>query len=66
MLYRKKTGKGIKKSTLNKNVNHSDYKRCLLINNLEDQRQLVSFDNLRSIDRNIGLYRYTKVGFILC
>ena len=58
----KKTGKGIKKSTLKKNVNHSDYKRCLLSDNLEDQRQLVSFNNLRSIDHNIGLYRYTKVG----
>jgi hypothetical protein len=58
----KKTGKGIKKSTLKKNVSHSDYRRCLLSDNLEDQRQLVSFNNLRTIDNNIGLYRYTKVG----
>jgi hypothetical protein len=58
----KKTGKGIKKSTLKKCVNHSDYRRCLLSSNFEDQRQLVSFNNLRTIDHNIGLYRYTKVG----
>ena len=58
----KKTGKGIKKSTLKKSVNHNDYKRCLFNTNLEDQRQLVSFNNLRSIDHKIGLYRYTKIG----
>ena len=57
----KKTGKGIKKSCLKKNVVHNDYKRCLL-GSVKDQRQLVSFNNLRSIDHNIGLYRYTKVG----
>ena len=57
----KKTGKGIKKSCLKKNVNHADYRRCLL-GSMKDQRQLVTFNNLRSIDHNIGLYRYTKVG----
>ena len=57
----KKTGKGIKKSCLKKNVVHNDYKRCIF-GSVKDQRQLVSFNNLRSIDHNIGLYRYTKVG----
>ena len=57
----KKTGKGIKKSCLKKDVVHNDYKRCLF-GSSKDQRQLVSFNNLRSIDHNIGLYRYTKVG----
>ena len=57
----KKTGKGIKKSCLKQNVNHADYKRCLL-GSTKDQRQLVTFNNLRSIDHNIGLFRYTKVG----
>jgi hypothetical protein len=58
----KKTGKGIKKSTLKKLITHSDYRRCLLGNTKKDQRQLVSFNNLRSFDHNIGLYRYTKIG----
>jgi hypothetical protein len=58
----KKTGKGIKKSALKKLITHSDYRRCLLGNTKQDQRQLISFNNLRSIDHNIGLYRYTKVG----
>jgi ssDNA-binding Zn-finger/Zn-ribbon topoisomerase 1 len=57
----KKTGKGIKKSALKKYINHADYKRCLF-GTIKDQRQLISFNNLRSIDHNIGLYRYTKVG----
>jgi hypothetical protein len=57
----KKTGKGIKKCCLKKNVKHADYKRCLF-GSVKDQRQLVTFTNLRSIDHNIGLYRYTKVG----
>ena len=58
----KKTGKGIKKCILKKNIQHEDYKRCILSNNTNDQRQLVSFNNLRSINHDIGLYRYTKVG----
>jgi hypothetical protein len=58
----KKTGKGIKKSALKKYVNHEDYKRCLFGSSDEDQRQLVSFNNLRAINHNIGLYRYTKIG----
>ena len=57
----KKTGKGIKKCCLKKNVNHEDYKRCLF-GSVKDQRQMVSFNNLRSIDHKIGLYRFTKVG----
>jgi hypothetical protein len=58
----KKTGKGIKKSALKKLITHSDYRRCLLGKTKQDQRQLISFNNLRSIKHNIGLYRYTKVG----
>jgi hypothetical protein len=57
----KKTGKGIKKTALKKYVTHEDYKRCLL-GDFKDQRQLISFNNLRTFDHNIGLYRYTKVG----
>ena len=58
----KKTGKGIKKSALKKYVNHDDYKRCLFGEDDKDQRQLVSFNNLRAVNHNIGLYRFTKVG----
>jgi hypothetical protein len=57
----KKTGKGVKKSALKRYVQHADYKRCLL-GSVEDQRQLISFNNLRSINHNIGMYRFTKVG----
>ena len=58
----KKTGKGIKKSTLKTDIKHADYKRCLESSELKDQRQLVSFNNLRTKDHDIGLYRLTKVG----
>ena len=58
----KMTGKGIKKSALKKYVKHQDYRRCLMSSFSPDQRQLISFNNLRSVDHNIGLYRYTKVG----
>jgi hypothetical protein len=58
----KKTGKGIKTCALKKYITHEDYKRCLFPKSIEDERQLVSFNNLRSIKHNIGLYRYTKVG----
>ena len=58
----KKTGKGIKKSALKRDIKHEDYKRCIFSSNLKDQRQLVSFNNLRTIDHDIGMYRYTKVG----
>ena len=58
----KKTGKGIKKSAMKKLIKHEDYKRCLFSSEIDDQRQKVSFNNLRSVDHKIGLYRYTKVG----
>jgi hypothetical protein len=58
----KKTGKGIKSSAMKKHIKHSDYKRCLFSNNIKDQRQLISFNNLRSEDHKIGMYRFTKVG----
>ena len=58
----KKTGKGIKKSALKKNIKHENYKNCLLSTKKEDQRQLVSFNNLRSTDHKISLQRFTKVG----
>jgi hypothetical protein len=58
----KKTGKEIKKSAMKRQIHHEDYKRCLFSNSLADQRQLVSFNNLRSVDHKIGMYRFTKVG----
>jgi hypothetical protein len=57
----KKTGKGVKKSALKRYVQHADYKRCIL-GSVDDQRQLISFNNLRSINHEIGLYRFTKIG----
>ena len=58
----KKVGKGIKKTALKRYVKHDDYKRCIFGTGKLDKRQLVSFNNLRSINHNIGMYRYTKVG----
>jgi hypothetical protein len=58
----KKTGKGIKKSALKNDVKHADYKRCLFSSELKDQRQLVSFNGLRTKNHEIGMYRMTKVG----
>jgi hypothetical protein len=58
----KMTGKGIKKSALKKYVKHQDYVKCLTSCFSPDQRQLVSFNNLRSVKHQIGMYRYTKVG----
>ena len=57
----KKTGKGIKKSALKRDVQHENYKTCLF-GSVEQQRQLVSFNGLRSINHEIGLFRFTKVG----
>jgi hypothetical protein len=48
----KKTGKGVKKSALKKKVCHEDYKKCLF-GTIEEQRQLVSFNNMRSIDHTV-------------
>ena len=58
----KKTGKGIKKCVLINTITHNDYKRCLFESGESNQRQQVSFNNLRTFNHNIGLYRYTKVG----
>lgn len=58
----KKTGKGIKKSTLKKTITHDDYKRCLFPTCIEDERQLVSFNNLRTYKHEIFGIRMTKVG----
>lgn len=57
----KKTGKGIKKSALKKKVSHADYKRCLF-GSKKDQRQLVSFNNMRSVNHEIFSYNFTKLG----
>ena len=58
----KMTAKGIKKSAMKLHVTHENYKKCLFSSRLEDQRQMISFNNLRSKDHNIGMYRITKVG----
>lgn len=57
----KMTGKGIKKCALKKYITHQDYKRCLL-GEVKDQRQLISFNNFRTFNHEISMYRYTKVG----
>ena len=57
----KKTGKGIKKSALKQKVAHADYKRCLF-GSKKDQRQLISFNNMRSVNHEIFSYNFTKLG----
>jgi hypothetical protein len=55
----KKTCKGIKRSYVKANLKHENYRNCIL-GAKTDQRQLASFNNLRTIDHKIGLYRFTK------
>lgn len=57
----KKTGKGIKKSALKKKVTHENYYKCLF-GEQSEQRQLVSFNNMRSINHTIYGMKFTKVG----
>ena len=57
----KKTGKGIKKSALKKKINHENYKKCLF-GSIEEQRQLVSFNNMRSINHEIYGFKFTRIG----
>jgi len=56
----KKTGKGIKKCVLKKDVSHQDYRECLLSSNR--QRQTVEFNNLRTFNHDIFTYKYVKTG----
>ena len=64
----KKTGKGIKRLALEKKVPHEDYRKCILDKNFEKQqdincqRQKVSFNNMRSIDHTIYAFKYTRTG----
>jgi hypothetical protein len=68
----KKTGKGIKKSALKKKVNHENYLQCLfpngtpslscLFNQECKTRQLVSFNNMRSINHEIYGFKFTRIG----
>ena len=57
----KMTGKGIKKAALKKYITHQDYKRCLL-GDVKEQRQLISFNNFRTFNHQISMYRFTKIG----
>ena len=47
---------------MKKNITHDDYKRCILSTKKEDQRQEVSFNNLRSFNHYIYTYNYNKTG----
>lgn len=54
----KKTGKGIKKSALNKKISHSHYQRCLK----NDEQQMINFNLIRSKKHEIYSYKINKVG----
>ena len=55
----KKTCKGIKKSYVKAHLKHENYRNCIL-GTVKDQRQLASFNNLRTNNHIISLYRFTK------
>ena len=55
----KKTGKGIKKSCLKTKITHQDYYDCI---HGSKERQLVSFNNMRSINHTIYGYKFTRTG----
>ena len=50
----KKTGKGIKRCCLKNDITHADYVRCIQSNDIRDQRQLASFQCIRSKKHNIS------------
>jgi hypothetical protein len=56
----KQTLKGIKKTCVEKYIHHVNYKQCLTSNILTDQRQLATFNTLRTQDHKIGVYTLTK------
>ena len=58
----KKTGKGIQRAFLKKNVTHADYRRCLLSDNREDQQQRAAFQTIRSSKHQIHSLEINKVG----
>ena len=56
----KKTLKEIKKSFVKSNISHYNYKQCLTSTILTEQRQLATFNTLRTKDHKIGVYTLTK------
>ena len=58
----KKTGKGIKRAYLKKQVGHADYRRCILSDKIEDQQQKAKFQCIRSKGHKISSYEINKVG----
>eukprot|EP01050_Picozoa_sp_SAG11_P002920 SAG11_NODE_155_length_14200_cov_178.683781_5_plen_194_part_00 len=58
----KKTGKGIKRCYLQNDITHADYVRCIESDGIRDQRQLVSFQCIRSSKHNLASYEVTKTG----
>ena len=48
--------KGIKKSFVKSNIHHYNYKQCLTSTILTEQRQLATFNTLRTKDHKIGVY----------
>ena len=57
---KRKREKVFKKCILKKNITHDDYKRCILSTKKDDQRQKVSFNNLRTFNHDIYTYNYYK------
>jgi hypothetical protein len=57
----KKTGKGVQKSALKKKVCHEDYKRCIF-GSTNEQRQLVSFNVMRSFNHEVFALKTTRLG----
>ena len=58
----KKTGKGIKRSHLCKDITHADYKKCITSDIVGDQQQLCQFNCIRSKKQELGSYTIKKVG----
>eukprot|EP01050_Picozoa_sp_SAG11_P000336 SAG11_NODE_9_length_28972_cov_81.532539_13_plen_209_part_00 len=58
----KKTGKGIKRCYLQNDITHADYVRCIESDDIRDQRQLASFQCIRSSKHNLASCEVTKTG----
>lgn len=58
----KKVGKGIKRCYLQNDITHADYLKCIESDDIRDQRQLASFQCIRSKKHNLSSYEITKTG----
>jgi hypothetical protein len=58
----KKTGRGIKRDYLKKNIIQADYVKCIESRVSKDQQQMATFNRIRCKKHRLSRYQITKVG----